>query len=745
MIDRLASTVPLERAAKRPLFLDWIADEYREAFGVPVVRADMQRLAECLGGHVLVCDTCRKRFGIAASSAGAKEPPPVVHDEAPSPAAVGGVPPATIDQCLADLGSADALLADQAVEALVAQGRASVPPLLEWVRTYEGDRSAGLRALGALRASEAADVLVDVYLHGRAWEQLHAQRALAAIGPDCLPAIGTMFASDASTSEDGRRRLLAVLGHWGGPALSLAIGQLQHERPQVRQAAVMALELCPEPRCVAPLIPLLADPVRGIRRSVAVLLGRIGDGAAVSALVQALDDPALEVRTAAMWALVRLGQPVSEEPVLLAAGKKAELWLAAALLQLGGQTRQQTETLLADLGKPIRLDVSISERVAAGVAAARQSLVEGAIEAAIEQSQVVCLEAPLEAAPLVALAQSQSKAGRWDGAVDTLTKLIFMDPFGARGHHNLGVAEYRLGRTSAAAEQWRQALLLEPDHPGAKEALSRAQPDEVARSVRVCLAHPARRTEDECAACRVPLCRDCSYAGPQALYCERHMPPVAEANRAVAASHLHEARTQLVELHFELAPERLDMAAEVFGPAAAVTIAMALGVDGALVHRLTRGISGKTSDQRARDLMASARAHVRHALGRDPTLEEAALLLLDLGELAHATGHPDLVPKAERASALHACASHAPRALAAQFLCRCESNCDEALWTYFVRLCRLQPTPWDAATGRVIDQAIEKGYGPAVATYLRGVLERLPRHSPERRQCSSRIRAIEAG
>ena len=58
-----------------------------------------------------------------------------------------------------------------------------------------------------------------------------------------------------------------------------------------------------DPRAVDPLIPLLKDPKKQVRKNAAWALGIIGDDRAVATLTASLDDPDGDVRTATREAL----------------------------------------------------------------------------------------------------------------------------------------------------------------------------------------------------------------------------------------------------------------------------------------------------------------------------------------------------------------------------------------------------------------------------------------------------------
>jgi HEAT repeat protein len=99
---------------------------------------------------------------------------------------------------------------------------------------------------------------------------------------------------------------LGVLGHpSAGPAL-VEVGLL-HRHPDVRAAAVRALQTCRPPEAPAAIRARLSDPAPSVRAAAAVALGGLGDHAAVEPLFAVLDRQVYEAAPS-LAALVSEGE-----------------------------------------------------------------------------------------------------------------------------------------------------------------------------------------------------------------------------------------------------------------------------------------------------------------------------------------------------------------------------------------------------------------------------------------------------
>ncbi|HEX4438640.1 MAG TPA: HEAT repeat domain-containing protein [Thermoanaerobaculia bacterium] len=165
-----------------------------------------------------------------------------------------------------------------------------------------------------------------------------------------LAAVGIFFVFSLMTFERrGPRDYLQEVR--GGSAnrrwqaafeLSRSLGTVpEAERPELAAEALRVFE---------GLSPKRADDVP-VRRYLALVLGRLGDRAAVPALVAATSDPDVDTRLYAIWALGKIGDPAGVEPVLVASqSEDAALRKMAAYVlgQLGDKRAIPRLAVLAD-------------------------------------------------------------------------------------------------------------------------------------------------------------------------------------------------------------------------------------------------------------------------------------------------------------------------------------------------------------------------------------------------------------
>jgi vesicle coat complex subunit len=110
-------------------------------------------------------------------------------------------------------------------------------------------------------------------------------------------------------NERFRKQLVEALGAVGTPAMPLLIQALGDWRSDVRVAACWALVKIGDGQAVSPLIQALGDGNSYVRVAACRALGAIGDGQAVPHLIQALGDGNNYVRAAACRALGQIGDP----------------------------------------------------------------------------------------------------------------------------------------------------------------------------------------------------------------------------------------------------------------------------------------------------------------------------------------------------------------------------------------------------------------------------------------------------
>lgn len=143
--------------------------------------------------------------------------------------------------------------------------------------------------------------------------------------------------------------------------------QRQHDAEDSRQhRRIAALDNAVARRNVRPVIRALSDRSAWIRRHAVVLLGDLGDAAAVEPLIASLDDPNAEVRELAIASLGRLNDRRAIGPLIKALdayknysrisedyrGSEREIAAASALCQLGHKSGVMH--LIAKLESPLK-------------------------------------------------------------------------------------------------------------------------------------------------------------------------------------------------------------------------------------------------------------------------------------------------------------------------------------------------------------------------------------------------------
>lgn len=172
--------------------------------------------------------------------------------------------------------------AEAAAKTLAHFGADATEELIAALNEGDGAQYAA-KALGDLRASDAAEPLAELLDH---------------------------------ESDDRRWAAVGALGEIGKPAIKPASAKLRSDHAHAREAAARVFSLQPDPSVLDDLIALLEDEDASVRSAAADALGAIGDSCAGDALARLLRDHQLEVRRAAVGALEQIGwQPTNPRDV----------------------------------------------------------------------------------------------------------------------------------------------------------------------------------------------------------------------------------------------------------------------------------------------------------------------------------------------------------------------------------------------------------------------------------------------
>ena len=102
------------------------------------------------------------------------------------------------------------------------------------------------------------------------------------------------------------------------------------------------------------------------------------------------------------------------------------------------------------------------------------------------------------------------RAGRWDEAYDALLSALKLENFRyAEASYNLGRVYSVRGQNDMAAREWRRALVVDPQHDAAKQALARGSSEGRIVVESTSPAKPVRKAESSAVANRAPV-----VAGP---------------------------------------------------------------------------------------------------------------------------------------------------------------------------------------------------------------------------------------
>lgn len=170
-----------------------------------------------------------------------------------------------------------------------------------------------IKGLGSIGNPQAIEPLIDVFRHDwddtetfTAWQE--AATALAAIGEPSLPALLAALSDEDSTV---RQEVAEALGKLHDPrAVDPLMNALQDENTPVRASAVAALAKLGNERAIEPLIALLTQDKNTFVRARAVsalgTLGQVDSASVFVPIVSALKDRDPIVRSMAVTALGKL-------------------------------------------------------------------------------------------------------------------------------------------------------------------------------------------------------------------------------------------------------------------------------------------------------------------------------------------------------------------------------------------------------------------------------------------------------
>lgn len=187
----------------------------------------------------------------------------------------------------------------------------AVPHLIARMQDQDEDETnvkmACAQALGMIKDPKAIPSLIQALEDVNQWSSVKVAEMLVHFGERAVPELLKALQNDTNTNQRiwGAQILGAIEST---AAVPLLIQRLRDRDANVRIATVEALGRMKSPLAVHSIIDLLLrDPVAEVRSQAATALGNIADEAALTPLINALNDPEYWTRVRAVEALERLG------------------------------------------------------------------------------------------------------------------------------------------------------------------------------------------------------------------------------------------------------------------------------------------------------------------------------------------------------------------------------------------------------------------------------------------------------
>ena len=221
--------------------------------------------------------------------------------------------PQWADALLAALKDEDATVRGSAAAALGEIGdRRAVEPLLAMLAADHAVFGQVAYSLGKLRDARAIDPLLAAVRSDDAEIRHPAMSALGEGGfddPRIVPMLIAAVTKDSSTwvRTDAIRLLTAKAGKDSRQATDALLKALDDPDVSVRSAAAEGLGELKDPRAVEPLLALLRRGAPGMEESLGVALGRLKDPRAVEPLIRVRHDPNRGGGERQVWALGEIG------------------------------------------------------------------------------------------------------------------------------------------------------------------------------------------------------------------------------------------------------------------------------------------------------------------------------------------------------------------------------------------------------------------------------------------------------
>ena len=209
------------------------------------------------------------------------------------------------------------------------QVKAAVAPLIETLKDREpAVRREAASALRMLGSADATDPLVGLLGDESGYVRIAAAEALCSLGDR---AIDPLVKALAHERPEIRQRAGLALASIGMPAVEPLIAALRHEDPLIRQGSAIVLGRIADPRSIPGLIVILGDKERRVRQEGVRALAALGYPA-ITPLVAAFREGNTVVLNCSMEALWLIGGPSTRPLVELLSDQSSEVRRRTALL-----------------------------------------------------------------------------------------------------------------------------------------------------------------------------------------------------------------------------------------------------------------------------------------------------------------------------------------------------------------------------------------------------------------------------
>lgn len=237
----------------------------------------------------------------------------------------------TVRQCRVLLRDTEATVRARITEALTVLGKDHIQVLVPAIKDSDENVRNGAKAalvgIGPKVIPYVQPAVKEADLRAAACD------VLVRVGAPSVPALVELLADD---DQDVRMAAADALGKIGSKDATLALLESTRDVAAVRRVAISSLCAIRDPRSAELLIDVLGHTRDdgSVRARAGTALSVIGGGRAISALVAALGDLDLKVRTSVITGLQRIGNP-AVKPVLgaISGGSKEVRRAGAAVLE----------------------------------------------------------------------------------------------------------------------------------------------------------------------------------------------------------------------------------------------------------------------------------------------------------------------------------------------------------------------------------------------------------------------------